>query len=126
MLIDFFINRYSRIYNKNILGIDDNTNNILINYNYPGNVRELENVIEYGVIRTKSVEEICICHLPQKLRSNFNCGQKLYELEIHNNDIIELLNKYRWNKTKVAEVLGIDRTTLWRKMKSLGIENKIK
>lgn len=120
ILIDFFINKFSKAYNKKILGLDDKSNDILLNYNYGGNIRELENIIEYAVIRTKTENEICVCHLPHKIRRNHNC-KKNDTPDIHNNELVELLNKYKWNKTEVAKALGIDRTTLWRRMQKLGI-----
>lgn len=123
LLIDFFIKKYSTVYKKNITGIDSNSMEVLMNYNFPGNIRELENIIEYAVIRTKPDQEICVCLLPHKLRSKKNCpDQKKNILDINNSELIELLNKHKWNKTKVAEQLGVDRTTLWRKMKKIGIE----
>lgn len=120
ILINFFINKFSKVYNKKILGTDNKSNDILFNYNYSGNIRELENIIEYAVIRTKTENEICVCHLPNKLRMNHNC-KKNDTPYVHNNDLIELLNTHKWNKTKVADILDIDRTTLWRRMQKLGI-----
>jgi PAS domain S-box-containing protein len=123
LLIEYFIKKYSVVYKKNIKGIDDNTLEVLMNYNFPGNIRELENIIEYAVIRTKKDEAICVCLLPHKLRKNSNCGKNTKtSSDINNNELVELLNEHKWNKTKVAEVLGVDRTTLWRKMKRIGIE----
>jgi transcriptional regulator of acetoin/glycerol metabolism len=43
------------------------------------------------------------------------------QVPFENTSLLELLNQHKWNKTKVAQILGIDRTTLWRKLKSLGI-----
>lgn len=120
ILIDYFINKFSAVYNRKILGLDDKSNDILMNYNFSGNIRELENIIEYAVIRTKTEKEICVCHLPQKIRQNHNCNQRSIP-ELHNNQLVELLNKHKWNKSEVAKVLGIDRTTLWRRMKKLGL-----
>jgi PAS domain S-box-containing protein len=122
LLIEYFIKKYSIVYKKNIKGIDDNSLQVLMNYNFPGNIRELENIIEYAVIRTKSGETICVCLLPQKLRKNSNCRKNTKSTsDINNNELVDLLNEHKWNKTKVAEILGVDRTTLWRKMKRIGI-----
>jgi PAS domain S-box-containing protein len=123
LLINFFIKKYENIYNKKIKGIDAASLGILNEYSFPGNIRELENIIEYSVIRTKNEETICACLLPAKLRSKTKCKEKSEITdELHNNELIELLNKYKWNRNKVASILGIDRTTLWRRLKSIGLE----
>lgn len=123
-LVDYFLKKYSVVYNKNVNEIDDNALDILLNWNWHGNIRELENVIEFALIRTK-LNKLCVCCLPPKLRGNMNCSSKVdnqNDISENNAQLINLLNQHKWNKTKVAQILGIDRTTLWRKLKSIGIE----
>ena len=124
-LANHFIKKYSIVYQKKVECIDEDALELLINWNWPGNVRELENVIEYALIKTKREGSLCICCLPTKIRDSIKCKRKdngtKNIFEKNNTQLIELLNENKWNKTKVAEILGIDRTTLWRKLKSIGI-----
>lgn len=124
-LVEHFVKKYSLLYKKNIEGVEDNALELLQKYNWPGNIRELENAIEFAIIRSKS-NKICICCLPPKMRNKIRCSSKAVDNHLkfseNNAQLIELLNQHKWNKTKVASLLGIDRTTLWRKLKSIGIE----
>ena len=126
LLVDYFIRKFSFLYKKKILGIDENAMDLLINWQWPGNIRELENSIEYSVIKCKGETNINSHILPLRIKEKVSNGKlenkNSHTIEHGSNDIIELLNNHKWNKTKVAEILGVDRTTLWRKLKSLGIE----
>jgi PAS domain S-box-containing protein len=118
-LVYNFIKEYSKIYSKEIKDIDDGVLDVLVNYYWPGNVRELENVIEYMAVRAKS-ESISSENLPANLKSNQNLKNPVEEFRRENpSELLQLLEKHKWNKTKVAEELGIGRTTLWRMLKNL-------
>lgn len=75
-LVDYFLKKYSVVYNKNVNEINDNALDILLNWNWHGNIRELENVIEFALIRTR-LNKLCVCCLPQKLRGNLNYSSKV-------------------------------------------------
>jgi PAS domain S-box-containing protein len=125
LLVNHFIKKFSLVYKKNLDGIDDDALELLSNWDWPGNIRELENVIEFAVIKAKKEGNLCLCTLPAKIRGSIKCKKNNNVnriIDINNTDLIDLLNNNKWNKSKVAEILGIDRTTLWRKLKSLGIE----
>jgi PAS domain S-box-containing protein len=127
LLANHFLKKYTIIYNKNTPHIDDECIEHLIQCHWPGNVRELENAVEYAVIRNKPNKSLCICALPARIRENIFCSQKNNgvldaQIPFENTSLLELLNQHKWNKTKVAQILGIDRTTLWRKLKALGIK----
>lgn len=121
LLIDFFIKKYSIRYEKNIDQIDDESLEILSNYNWPGNVRELENCIEYAFIRSKRNDYICSCSLPPHLRNNKKCGQKFPSKEMIMDEktatLLALLRQNNWNQSKVAEILGVNRSTVNRRLK---------
>lgn len=125
ILVDYFIRKFSFIYNKKILGIDDRALDVLINWHWLGNVRELGNTLEFAIIKSKNGTHLNIHDLPSRLKAkagNHKSENLLPQFDEHSNThIIELLNTHKWNKTKVAQILGIDRTTLWRRLKSLGI-----
>jgi PAS domain S-box-containing protein len=121
LLVKFFIEEFSKLYKKNIQEISNEALNYLLQYNWPGNVRELENVIEYSIIRTKNDEVIGTSILPAII-TNHSPGS----VSLSNNsafqqestsELIALLEKHKWNKSKVAKELGIGRTTLWRKLR---------
>jgi PAS domain S-box-containing protein len=119
LLVKFFIDEFSKLYKKNIPDITNEALNYILQYNWPGNVRELENVIEYSIIRTKNDELISSQILPRILLAH-NPGKTTNHesfREESTSDLIALLEKHKWNKTKVAAELGIGRTTLWRKLK---------
>ena len=101
---------------------------VLLNYDYPGNVRELQNIIEHALIvcQEKIVERI---HLPLSLQQNISPQQPGSDLYAgidqtgigEKHIIISLLRKNNWNKGKTASALNINRTTLWRKIKKYNI-----
>ncbi len=120
-LVKYFIEDFAKVYRKDINDITNFALDILINYNWPGNVRELENVIEYAVVRTKGMQIITKESLPSSLGHlpiTKSIDQKVYKKESAA-EIVQLLEKHHWNKTKVAKELGIGRTTLWRMLKDL-------
>jgi PAS domain S-box-containing protein len=125
-LIKHFIHNFVLKYKKPIESIDDDAINLLQKYNFPGNVRELENIIEYAFIRARSKSSICICNLPKYLRENLDCSPD--KSANHNNthltftDLIQLLEKHNWNKSKVARILGVNRTTIWRRLQAAEVE----
>ncbi|MGD9042467.1 MAG: sigma 54-interacting transcriptional regulator, partial [Desulfobacterales bacterium] len=104
---------------------------ILLNYAYPGNVRELENILEHALIICQK-ESIQPRHLPEYLQTRqvrpkppLPERQKHIEIsdEAERDTIITMLEQYNWHRSKTAKALGMDRSTLWRKIKKYGIVN---
>jgi len=126
-LVQHFIKKYELVYGKTIHDIPDTTMDLLLQWRWPGNVRELENIVEYAVVRAKPDALFCICLLPPALRDGLTCPEVNRKNGngdgIESAHLIHLLEKHRWNKSKVAEALGINRTTVWRRTKMLGIDN---
>lgn len=122
-LANHFISDYAQLYKKEIKDISDEALQLSINYSWPGNVRELENLIEYAVVRAKT-NTIEIENFPINISiTNETKKKSVQEFKRENpSKLVQLLEKHKWNKTKVAEELGIGRTTLWRRLKKL--ENK--
>ncbi|GAB4177422.1 MAG: sigma 54-interacting transcriptional regulator [Calditrichia bacterium] len=137
-LVQHFIKKIALQTKKNLPEISDSALDYLMKYEWPGNVRELENAIAYAMARTKE-EVISECKLPPKVREFASCPSdalvvdqnRKYEsdnqfhahgLTSEKERILDVLNQCHWNKSKAAAMLGIGRTTLWRKMKLLGID----
>ncbi len=125
-LVDHFIRRNNARRGKNIISVSPNVMKILMRHDFPGNIRELENIIEYcfvvchgSVIHTE--------HLPTELSSDsFYIEKKSLSTPVseaidEESRIKSALKKHGGNRTRAAKELGIDRTTLWRKMKRFDI-----
>jgi transcriptional regulator with PAS, ATPase and Fis domain len=113
--------------NKDVQNINKESMELLSQYSWPGNIRELENVIERSVALATG-PEIIVSHLPDYI-SNLSIetyrrnDSDLPTLEDQEKNYIKwVLGKCEGNKTKAAKVMGIDRVSLWRKMKRYEIE----
>ncbi|MGE0101493.1 MAG: sigma-54-dependent transcriptional regulator [Blastocatellales bacterium] len=123
LLVRYFIEKYTRELNIPPKPVSEEALQALINYEWRGNVRELQNAIERAV--TLSDETIEISHLPSKIveaRSAIRdlTGQTLTLDEIERKHILETLRKVGDDKARAAEILGIDLSTLYRKLKKYG------
>ena len=126
LLVNGFVNYYQVKLRKNIKKIDDEFLQRLIEYNFPGNIRELRNLIERAIILTNS-NELKVTSLPSEL---FECRigsnpifKGIVNLEeLEKEHILKVLDQSKGNKTKAAELLGIGLTTLYRKLQTYGIE----
>ncbi len=99
---------------------------LLMNHHWPGNVRELENALEHAMVLSRG-GAILGSHLPPELRRiEARREKKLRDVPMHSdqeqNILREALRGAGWNRSKAARRLGIDRTTLWRKIKEYGLE----
>lgn len=121
-LVKYYIERYSDIHNKKIVGITDDVMRLIESYRWPGNIRELMNCIESSVVLTNG-DEITVESIPdylyQKLDSESNDNGMLGQLE--QETILKVLNQTGGNKAKAAKVLGIGLRTLYRKIKDYSI-----
>ncbi|HSB30033.1 MAG TPA: helix-turn-helix domain-containing protein, partial [Candidatus Sulfobium mesophilum] len=119
-LSKFFLEKHSRKEGKKITGFSDEALETLTSYGFPGNVRELENIIERAVILEKT-NLITQGSLPQTIRL-FQVEtidpNRLKTIDELNKDYAEKILEYvENNKSKAAELLGISRTSLWRILK---------
>ena len=125
VLARHFVDKYSRENNKKVAGITDEAMEILLNYPWPGNIRELRNVIERAVVLAGS-DKIGVAELPDRLktaRSGKEVQTLKAKLEYYEEKIIkDALQAHGWNKEEVAGELDVDLATLYRKIKKLGIE----
>ena len=134
-LIDHFLRKFSLELGKDVSGIDDEIVSAFLHYHWPGNVRELENVIERAVVLAEghliTREELPPELLSAQQRSEEHViggGEDEFASLIERTDRLEseliraALEKFRWNKTKAAEQLGLKRTTLQYKIKKYGLE----
>jgi PAS domain S-box-containing protein len=124
LLAEHFIGRFNRLRDKDIIGVSAEVLRTLLTHDYPGNVRELENIIEHAFVLCHG-GMIQPEHLPEYLRPAEPApaapsAKTLRDLEAHL--IYETMRRHGWNRLATAKELGIHKTTLWRKMKQLGIE----
>jgi DNA-binding NtrC family response regulator len=124
VLVRHFIEKYSRENNKKVTGITDGAMEVLNRYQWPGNIRELRNVIERAVVLS-GTGTIGLAELPEKIKSHD--GTKSIRtlkdrLDFYEERIIrETLQVNDWNKDEASRQLDVDLATLYRKIKKLGI-----
>lgn len=120
-----FLRKFAEAQGKAITGISDAATGVLLSYEYPGNVRELENIMERAVTLANS-QVIEPRHLPSDLQQLAvlvgNQRREFMTLDENEREyILWVLEKVNENKTRAAEILGIDRVSLWRKIKKYNI-----
>lgn len=127
-LVEFFQKKYSDLTNKAVHGLDEKAKELMMKYAWPGNIRELENAVERAIALTPGTI-ISPEDLPPSLTNlkpmNNLPGQALNMTlkDLEKQHITLLLNEHDWNYDLVTKILGIGRTTLWRKMKEYEIAN---
>jgi len=125
LLIGQFVERFNRLQRKSIQGVSTEALSLMMGYHWPGNVRELENVVERAFILCEQ-GFIGIGHLPEELRSRgISQGQDQAARSVH--DLLDIeairtaLERNSFNRLAAARTLGIHKTTLFRKIKKLGM-----
>jgi transcriptional regulator with PAS, ATPase and Fis domain len=129
LLVFHFLKKYSNLMGKEITEVSQEVLDVLMQYNFPGNVRELENIVERGVALVNGAT-IEMAHLPEDLHGlsvqifRKREGGKFPSLEEMEQSYIKWVLKETANsKIEAAAALGIDRSSLWRKLKKFGLED---
>ncbi len=130
LLIDHFIRKFNRLNGKEIQGISPEALPILMSHNFPGNVRELENILEFASVVCRN-HVIGVEHLPEsishcsepglKIRSKKFSRQRFSLDDMEKHYVYEALRENDWNRKATAGQMGIHPTTLWRKIKRQNI-----
>ncbi|NGZ06280.1 MAG: sigma 54-interacting transcriptional regulator [Magnetococcales bacterium] len=153
LLVNHFIQRFNRKYEKSIIGVQDSVLEMFRLYPWPGNIRELENAIEHAYVVSRQ-NTIRIRHLPKNLIINRPCADPVeLELELpveperppipaptptpaptpptipvasapppEREALLRALEEAQWRKKKAAKILGVSRSTFYRKMEKHGID----
>ncbi|GAB6146430.1 AAA-type ATPase lid domain-containing protein [Desulfocicer niacini] len=129
-MISTFIRRLNRSTGKSITGLSHDAMETIMDCNWPGNVRELKNAMEYAFVTTDGTV-IHLEDLPRKInspRTGVGTTQEKIMEEIpfssERDQLIKALQQTGGNQTKAAQLLGINRVTVWNRMKKYGIDLK--
>jgi PAS domain S-box-containing protein len=126
LLVEHFLQKFNLIKRRSIQGVTEEARSFLMHYSFPGNIRELQNIIEYAFIRCKG-DLIGLEHLSQDLfegmsdSSGYPQKSDILSQEGEARQIHLALQQQQWNRDLAAKALGMGRTTLWRKMKKYGL-----
>ena len=131
LLVEHFIRKFDNMRGKEIHSISPEVMDILMSYDFPGNIRELENIMEYATLVCKN-HLVGIEHLPEsflqescrRMRPAFGriIANESSLDNLEKNFIYETLKKNNWKRKLTAAQMGIHPTTLWRKMKRLNVQ----
>jgi len=135
LLVEHFIRKFNRLNGKEIQGVSLDVMPLLMAYDFPGNIRELENIIEYATVVCKD-PLIGIEHLPDDFKRALDAcvpetsdtqevRQSATWTETERRFLYEALRRNNWKRSATADELGIHPTTLWRKMKRLHIQGPL-
>ncbi|SHJ55373.1 Transcriptional regulator containing PAS, AAA-type ATPase, and DNA-binding Fis domains [Dethiosulfatibacter aminovorans DSM 17477] len=121
---EYFIDKFSEKFNKKVLGLSDEVRDLFRKYRWKGNVRELQNTIEYAM--NMVTEDYIDCsNLPAQFRENEDDNIKLKTLEeVEKEHIVKALDKYGWSeegRIMAAKYLGTSRSTIYRKIKKYNL-----
>jgi DNA-binding NtrC family response regulator len=119
LLVNHFISKYCKSMSRDLLTIDPAAMKHLMNFDFPGNVRELENMIERAIV-VGNGKDIKLKDLPMGREIISSSVESLDELEL--NHIQKILKKYDWNISRAAKALNVDRATLYNKIKKFGLK----
>lgn len=123
LLIEHFIGVYNERFNRRIQKLDESAARQMTSYDWPGNIRELQNAVEHAFVLCRD-DVIGQHHLPPELQG---CATLAPDDGPGNADevqqILSALQKSGWNKSRAARLLGISRRTIYRRMEELGIED---
>jgi DNA-binding NtrC family response regulator len=119
LLVDYFIKKYCTSMNRPPLTIDASALKRLEDFDFPGNVRELENMIERAIV-VGNGKKITLKDLPLESSVIINSIESLDDLE--KTHILQILNKYNWNISRTAKALKVDRVTLYNKISKYGLK----
>ncbi len=135
ILADFFLQKYNAETGRKIKGYSPHVRHQLQRYRWPGNVRELKNVIERAVVlaqgETIEMEDLTLTKLATASESQFDFGTLVDEYrpmsleEVECRHIEQTLASTAWNKSKAASILGVERSTLDRKIKKYGLKKNV-
>jgi PAS domain S-box-containing protein len=126
LLVERFVGRLNRVRGRSVPGVSRDTLAILMAHNYPGNIRELENVIEHafvlcgeGPIEPSHLPDFLVARAPPKARrSDLRGSVRAAEAQ----SILDALKRNHFNRLAAARELGMHKTTLFRKIKALGLD----
>ncbi|HVO65125.1 MAG TPA: sigma 54-interacting transcriptional regulator [Syntrophales bacterium] len=135
LLVDHFLAEQARIMGKEIKGVTSDFMGVLLNYPYPGNVRELRNIIEHAMILHRGdkmdkdllplylFEKKDSFPLPSSYDIDIGTKQQLSYKEKEKEKILKALRTHGWRRSATSMDLRMNRTTLWRKMKKYNLQN---
>lgn len=118
---DFFLDRANRELGKQLVGFDDGAVEVLRRYSWPGNLRQLKNVVMYATLLAEG-EYVTCAELPAEIAGGGGSTTLLRDPADENQRIRRALAAARGNKSQAAKALGIDRKTLYNKLRLYGIE----
>jgi two-component system response regulator HydG len=116
LLLDMALDRFNKRYGKQIRGFDSDVLNLLLDHPYPGNVRELLNIVERAVILCRG-EQITAELLPSELSRHPASSNRPHGARPDDEQLQALLARHGGNRSSLARELGVNRTTLWRWLK---------
>jgi len=131
LLVNHFIKKLNLKTGKKIIFVSDHIIRLLMSYDFPGNVRELENIIEHAFVMCQG-EKLEVEHLPAEFRESFMTASSTKPSSFHDrfqeseeNIIKDALQRNLGNRSATAKELGMHPSTLWRKMKQFGFKEKL-